>query len=204
MLMGPTTYNEARIDTGIVYVNFRECDFTSCTSFGLEVLNSLAGDKPNNIHVEQCTFHGNINGSIYIRAGQEIDLKSVEVLFPTAPGTQYGILCDTNSNNVSMSHCDIHAVKGDAIFIGGPGVNVNGGTITGNTTGVRVNANVNQFRIIGNELGSDPRWGGNVNAVIVTAGTSNNYVISQNVLAGSLAGIADGGTGLSKSVTGNV
>ena len=203
-LMAPVTYYSARVDTGLSYVNFRECDFTSTTTFGLQVLNSLAGDKPISVHVEQCTFHGNILGGIHVVSGQEIDLKSVEVLVPTGTGTQYGLLFDTNANNISVSTSDVHAVLGDAVFIGGPGVNVSNSDITGNTVGIRVAANINRARIIGNDLGTSPRWGANTNAIIVAAGTSNNYVISQNVIAGATVGISDGGTGGSKSVTANV
>lgn len=203
-LMAPVTYYSARVDTGLSYVNFRECDFTSATTFGLQVLNSLAGDKPISVHVEQCTFHGNILGGIHVLSGQEIDLKSVEVLVPTGTGVQYGLLFDTNANNISVSTSDVHAVLGDAVFIGGPGVNVSNSDITGNTVGIRVAANINRSRIIGNDLGASPRWGANTNAVIVAAGTSNNYVISQNVISGATVGISDGGTGGTKSVTGNV
>ena len=203
-LMAPVVYFSARVDTGLSYVNFRECDFTACTTFGLQTLNSLAGDKPHSIHVEQCTFHGNINGGIYILSGEEIDLKSVDVQAPTGPGTQYGLLFDTNSNNVNVTTSDVHAVLGDAVYIGGPGINVSASDITGNTSGIRVAANINRSRIIGNDLGVSPRWGANTSAVIVTAGTSNNYVISQNVIAGATSGITDGGTGGTKSVTNNV
>jgi hypothetical protein len=203
-LMAPTTYYSARVDTGLSYVNFRECDFTSCATFGLQILNSLSGDKPISVHVEQCTYHGNITGGIHILSGQEIDLKSVEVLVPTGAGVQYGLLFDTAANNINVTSADIHAVLGDAVYIGGPGINVSQSDITGNTLGIRIAANMNRARIIGNDLGASPRWGANTNAITVTAGTSNNYVIAQNVIAGATVGITDGGTGGSKSVAGNV
>lgn len=79
---------------------------------------------------------------------------------------------------------------------------------SGTYNNVSVAANVNGFQIIGNRFMPDPP--GTTQAagrpVVVAAGTSDGYVITNNVSQGHVSAntVNDGGTGVNKSVTANV
>lgn len=79
---------------------------------------------------------------------------------------------------------------------------------TANTyDGIAVAANLNDFVITGNQIGNLIGVSGNNQryGVSVAAGTSDYYIISSNWCRGNTTGtVTDGGTGVNKSVTGNV
>jgi len=84
------------------------------------------------------------------------------------------------------------------------GANSQGGS--GTYHGIAVSANVNEFTIIGNKVGDlhslvEKQGYG----ILVNAGTSNKYIISGNRCHDNVTGtVSDGGTGVTKSVTGNI
>ena len=106
-------------------------------------------------------------------------------------------------------------VTGSRIFGGGSGgVLINSPnadvTIVGNNFGANGNAgiavgpNVQNFTITGNRIGNIEGFGGQTYCVLVNSGTSNGYIISNNNCMGNSNGVVDGGSGVKKSVTGNV
>ena len=73
------------------------------------------------------------------------------------------------------------------------------------TDGIRINADVSNFAIIGNVLYDDQGSPTQDYGIHVYAGTSNNYIITGNYVVGNVtAGILDLGTGTTKIVSGNV
>lgn len=70
---------------------------------------------------------------------------------------------------------------------------------------VVVAANTNRFSIIGNMCGSSTAWGANANGILVSAGTSDEYIVALNRGYG-ITGTrwTDSGTGFAKQFTLNV
>lgn len=84
------------------------------------------------------------------------------------------------------------------------GANSQGGS--GTYHGITVAANVNEFTIVGNKIGdlhSATEMQGY--GVFVLTGTSNNYIIANNRCHNNVTGkVSDNGSGVNKSVTGNI
>ena len=85
---------------------------------------------------------------------------------------------------------------------------VAGNSVTGSGTthGIDVSAGVTDFRLIGSRVGpiagfaNTQGWG-----IIVAAGGSDNYIITNNDLRGNVTGaLSDGGTGVEKTIFGNL
>ena len=89
---------------------------------------------------------------------------------------------------------------------GGSGVSFIGGTFAANNVGIGIEAGVSDFTIMGVQAGSYGGFTGNTSyGIIVAAGASNRYVIKDNRLNGNTtAPMSDAGTGMSKSVSGNI
>jgi hypothetical protein len=107
---------------------------------------------------------------------------------------QDGLYIDSTCQNITVSNC----------------VAINNGIGTTIYSGIYVAANTNNFSVIGCTLGCSsipPSGGGSVPqkyGITVGSGTSNNYIITNNLVAGNItAGVSDGGTGSSKNVSNN-
>lgn len=74
-------------------------------------------------------------------------------------------------------------------------------SITGFNTGIIIAADIGNFIISNNFLGSSNGAGTNTNSVVVSAGASDFYMITNNIVDG--VAISDGGTGTHKNVTPN-
>ena len=106
--------------------------------------------------------------------------------------------------SVSNSHIRDNLYYG-VLIAGSGGIQLTGNVISGNASGqVAVGANISNFQINSNQLGvpGDPT---STYGAIVNTGTSNYYTITAN-LCGSTTStcVADGGSGVKKSITGNV
>jgi hypothetical protein len=73
----------------------------------------------------------------------------------------------------------------------------NGITAPGNSFGYFVEAGTTDFNISNNSAGS------NSFGIYVGTGAANRYTITNNLVGGNTVGVADGGSGASKTVTGN-
>ena len=90
-------------------------------------------------------------------------------------------------------------VKGDRLrFLGG--------AAAGNAEAAfSIQPNVSNFSIIGMDLGNGYGFGGNQYAVYINAGTSDNFIIRDNVVTGNTLGtILDGSTGGTKQIANNM
>lgn len=106
--------------------------------------------------------------------------------------------------SISNSHIRDNAAIG-VLINGSGGVQVVGNVISGNATAdVAVGANISNFQINSNQLSvpGDPTA---TYGALVNSGTSNYYVIANNLCASTATNcVVDGGSGSKKSVTGNV
>jgi hypothetical protein len=108
----------------------------------------------------------------------------------------------------SDPHMIVNGASGISINNSGVSdVTINGGEICGNSAhGVFIGAGVSNFSIvdatigIGSGFGANGQWG-----IIIAPGASDKYIITNNRMYSNGAGaFSDGGTGLNKSVIGNL
>ena len=116
-----------------------------------------------------------------------------------------GVIRSNGLNGVLLQN----AASGTAIT--GATVCDNNQSNSGTYTGLNVSGGQSYFRFVGNSIGScgyETQHGGanyQVDGVLVNSGSSNHYIITNNLTVGNVnVGVVDNGTGSSKSVTGNV
>lgn len=99
-----------------------------------------------------------------------------------------------------------NAFNGISMF-SGTDITITGNNIGANSSGdgIDVGGGLSNFTITGNRIGAIEGAPGNINGIQVQAGASNGYIIANNNLVGNTSGaVVDGGTGATKSVTGNI
>lgn len=204
-LLASSGYTGIDVDTGVSYVIIRECDLTGPFTQAIQIHNSLGGDAPFCVHIEQTTAHGVVNNGASISSGREIEFHAFDAFGPTAQGTTYGIVFHTAA-------ADTYQVRGCRLSGFTDGINVSSGqnaiiegcAVFGCGKGVNVAAGISRFVIANNLLGGSTSRGVNTLGINVVAGASNNYNIVNNIVAGAATGLSDGGTGTNKTVSGNV
>jgi len=88
----------------------------------------------------------------------------------------------------------------------GTDIRIVGGAFNQNEQGIAVAADVDEFSIVGAQAGAGFGVNGNSNwGIIVAAGTSDNYTITNNDVRGNTSGgISDGGSGTTKIIRDNL
>lgn len=202
LLMGHTSYRGIQFDTNVNYCVLAECDLTGPFLNAVDITDTLTGTDPYAITVRDCTAHGPITNGLSISAGQEHIIDGFNTFNATGTGTTIGIAAG-GLGDVLIKNCQTYGfTTGIAITNASQvGTNVIGNHSAGNTNGIRVAANVSYFSIVGNWVGSSVSRGANTNSIVVAAGTSDRYVITNNTIAA--IAVSDGGGGANKSVTQN-
>ena len=126
---------------------------------------------------------------------------------------------NVGSNGILLEDCTVHGNFQHGILVStGLNTNISNNMIFNNSTsgagsydGIAFAANVNAFQVMGNISGRGGFYGATAvcnqgYGIRVNAGTSNDYIISNNRLPGNQPGpgIIDGGTGTSKYVGNNL
>jgi hypothetical protein len=201
-LMGRADYRGFQIDTGVTFVRIRECDVTGPYINGINLTNTLSGSAPQAITIERCTIHGPVFNGVFVNAGKEIELLGVNTFSPTGGGsTLYGIGL-AGSEQALVKDCQVYGYT-QGIYTNTPRTSIIGNAVFGCNVGIYVEANLSSFAIVGNLCGSSSVRGGNTIGIQVAAGTSDRYVITNNITFGATTGVSDGGSGVNKSVTQN-
>jgi hypothetical protein len=201
-LMGRADYRGFQIDTGVTFVRIRECDVTGPYVNGINLTNTLSGSAPQAITIERCTIHGPVFNGVFVNAGKEIELLGVNTFSPTGGGTTlYGIGL-AGSEQALVKDCQVYGYT-QGIYTNTPRTSIIGNAVFGCNVGIYVEANLSSFAIVGNLCGSSSVRGGNTIGIQVAAGTSDRYVITNNITFGATTGVSDGGSGVNKSVTQN-
>jgi hypothetical protein len=149
-----------------------------------------------------------VGGSgVYIAKGSQLDFTNVYIASPS-----YGFRI-IQAEGVSIAgatilNCGTYGVFLDAAVTGYPkGVRVRDSYISRSGEGVRVAADVSDFIVQGNRIGSvgvNTGSNGQTYGVRVMAGASDRYIIAENLIAGNTtSGVTDGGTGVNKRVADN-
>jgi hypothetical protein len=193
------------VDSGSLFFSFVNCDFTGGHVYGVYMTNSLATLPPSTMFFSSlCEFGAPLTAGLQVIAGTHINLEGVILDFgisATAIGAILG----------AVTHCRIRGCtiagmfEGVEVSAGATGVVINDNTIVDcSSRGVRVLPNAGHFSVSDNYMGLSATWGNNNVAITVEAGTSDYYNITNNIVHGSSSGVVDGGTGIHKTVSGNV
>lgn len=213
-LMARTDYNGISFGSKTEYCTIRQCDFTGCFLNAIEILNDLATGKPTAINIENCTAHGPIVNGLFIEDSKEITINNFNTWNPTsgAPGVipsfpnTSGIVVGLLTESVQIIGSQCYGYQ-YGLWIASTGVQfaksvVTSNNFTANQIGIRVNDSVQNFLICDNYLGLGPRGANVVNSIQIGGASCTNYIISNNIIAGSPA-ISDLGVA-PKSVTSNI
>jgi len=172
----------------------------------LDATVNAIGKRPAYNKFSQIYFDSSNNGAL-VKNSVEIDFTACWF---------------SNRPNDGLTIIDSQSIKltgGGAINCGGNGVGINSGskfisivnfTASGNNTrnigahGIGIESNTSDFVITNCRLGGTLGFGTQQYGVILNAGTSNRYSITNNLVSGnSLGGVSDGGTGVNKFVANN-
>lgn len=206
LIAGNALGTAVTIDSGSSYITFKDCDMTGSYLYGGQVINGLGTTPPDVTRFFNCTVGAILSHGFNIVAGKGLWIEGCELQACLGAGaTRSGILIGAGYTGESM-------LRGNRItssFINGIYIQnvafgsntINGNMIFGLTTAIKVDPNVLNFIITDNNVGTSALYGNNTNSIVVSAGVSDHYIISQNR---TTPAISDGGTGVNKSVTANI
>ena len=172
----------------------------------LDAVSNTIGQRPAYNRFSQIYFDSSNNGALVKRS---VDIDFTACWFSNRP----------NDGLVILESSSIKLTGGGAINCGNSGVSIaasssnifiNNLTASGNNTrnsgsaGISIAPNTNDFVITNCRLGGTLDFGTQQYGVLVNAGTSNRYSITNNLVSGNTtAGVSDGGTGVNKFVANN-
>lgn len=189
----PVNYASMQIDTNGQEVQIMQSDFTGSFYYGISLVNTLAGTIPAYVAVTDSVisqmlvtgFNASVGNGLFVN-GSHMSAGILSNGECVTLGPSWGGNFGFNNNTCGFG-------------VGAVGIHIRGGTdanIVNNrfggltTAAIQVAANVNQFTITGNSLGTSPGAVGGANnyAVIIDAGTSNNFTIVGNDISGATQG----------------
>lgn len=206
-MVAPSTYYGLQLDKRVTVTQVTQGDFTGPFTAGIAITNSAGGNTPQFIEVSSTNFGNTIPNNILASAGTGLYLDSGNT-FTTCLQVGCALVSFTGSW-VGQS-----SIVGNTFRSGAIGVDDRSGqalTITGNKfdglniSAFHVAAGQSLFNFSTNDCSkaSGGAWGTNAACVIVDAGASDHYIITNNLTFGATAGIKDNGTGTNKTVIGN-
>lgn len=203
LLVGKTDLAAVQLDTGSTVVTMDRTDHSGSYDVGLRVTNSLAGVAPQSTTITNSYFTG-YTTTASIEAGNGFNISGNQFSGCIKPACE-GILFLTTGGDVTFSNNQVLANPYGVSINGGANYSLIGNYISSSSvTAINIGANINNFTIVGNQVGGSAFWGANAVGVTVQAGTSDHYNISSNVCFGAPACVVDGGTGTDKVVQGTL
>jgi hypothetical protein len=193
----------AHIDSNCSYIKFEDCDMTGSYITGLKQTNNLGEDAPDVTRIIDCTVGATIALGYSFDAGERVTIRGCELQVPVGTAAATAIFFNTSfGGDAIVDGNDINHGWDNGIWTAhalGTVSIVNNQIFNCTSSAVKVNANVSNFRIDGNILGS-----GNTLAVEIQAGTSDNYIVTNNYVDAATSGVSDLGTGVDKYVANNI
>lgn len=202
---------------GIMIDSYAEgiyCTNCTCESTGLNydlyVTNSAAATPPpQNLFFTTCIFDNPGTACVLVEKGWNLQLIGCWITSSMGYGAHI-----QQSYNVRISDCTIASNFYSGLYFenDSSGWLVNGNTISSNNcalttySGIDVEADSGIFSITNNMFSTGSGAYGQVYCVKIPTGISDNYIIANNncKLGYSSSAISDGGSGIVKSVTGNI
>lgn len=199
-LVGKTTYAAMQIDSNSSSVTLLRLDMTGSFTYGLYISNTLGGTAPQSTTLTDSFIGEAYVAGINFAAGADLKVKGNQIKSCLGSNCQ-GITLGSSAGDTS--------IVDNMIFSNPYGIVINTGTnhsIVANNianasgAAIFVQANASQFTVVGNTVGGSSTWGTNTIGVQIAAGTSNNYIVAENICLGATTCISDGGTGTAKTV----
>lgn len=206
-------YQRTSTDTII----FNECEFVKGTNGALiaqtAVSGLVTGSRMRNVLFDTMSAAGvQIDNA---RDFEFLDCSLQDLGTTSTPAARIG---GTNTQAVRWRGGIFQQNQGDGLVIstGAAKTLVHGVTFANNNTfnaagkaGVSVAANVGKFQVLGCTIGNDLTGTGvaaghHKYGVVVAAGTSDNYIVTNNTISVETTAVSDGGTGTNKIITGNI
>lgn len=161
-----------------------DCFFDTGNSHGIYIYPTSTG-VVQLLKVADCWVASNSLSGIYIGGGGGAIQQADIVNTVSSANLVDGIVINTDSTNVNVTGCSCSA---------------------NSNNGIAVQANANLFRVTNCNLGASGQFAGNTQrGMLVSPGTSNNYIINNNIFrSNGLASLYDGGTGTNKVVSDNL
>jgi Pectate lyase superfamily protein/Periplasmic copper-binding protein (NosD) len=195
-LAAPTTYYGLQIIEGPV--DEYNCDHTGPYTAGVAITGTA-----QDINIVDCTFGGqSINGVLATGNGGGLRIS----------GSQFSNIILGGAIALESAWTGDTDIDGNLIFaapIGiyhtaGSNTNIRGNRIYGCNIGIFVAAGISEFIIESNQLGNSPNWGPNQNPVEIATGSSDYFIVANNVIHGAANPITNGATGSHTVVSGNL
>jgi hypothetical protein len=193
-----------RVDSGAYRIRITDTDHTGAYDNGIVVSNSLGSSSPYEIMISRCESSGIINNSVALLSGNRITISDCEFNAPCGTAsTKAAVFTQSGfAGDLVVNGC--RAASGFDI-----GILLSGGTnnvVTNNrlfaTTGVRVAANITKFAIMGNAFAS-ATWGAATTGIMIDAGTSDYFNVTNNIVSGVATPINGGGSATHATISGN-
>jgi hypothetical protein len=194
-LVNFTSSNCAQLDTGSIEVWFVDVDLTCDANYGLALTNTFGANPPSQIHLIHTTPGGTMSGAYDFQAGSHVTMVGAEVNNCIVPGCIGVYMHGSFAGPLTSTALSVLGNVGYCVAINaGTNVGIFNSTCTSSdTVGIIAGTNVSNFNISNNIFANTIG-----NAITVSAGTSNRYVIGGNLCNG--AGFTDGGSGVNKIV----
>ncbi len=201
-MAGSTGGSGICIDSGCYSTYLSDCDLTGAYLSGLSMVNSLSA-APQNLVATRCIFDANVNVGADLEAGNVASFDDCQLSSTAEASGGTGLQTGGSfGGDLTVTKCRIFGNSSGIILGAGVRSLISGNTIVGNINGIYVGGGISYFTVTGNNIGSSALWGANsAYGILVTVGTSDHYIISQNLAIGAATPISDGGTGTNKSVT---
>jgi len=171
-----------------------------------------AGQRIQALVCSDCFFDSGSGYGIYIDStGGTVDLVKASNTW-MASNTLGGLVL-TGANPITQTdfiNCVFSANGGNGAFVNttaASNTSFIGCSASANTnSGLAFAAGVSNFKVVGCKLGASGEFAANTGwGLLVSSGSSETYIIANNVIAGNTAGqLFDGGTGVNKIVYPNV
>lgn len=204
-MVAPSTYYGIQLDQIVTATQITQGDVTGPYTAGIAITNSAGGNRPQGIKISATNFGTTLPYNILASGGINLYLSEGNTFADCA---QVGCaLISFSGRWVGESY-----IVGNTFSQGAIGVDNLAGqglTITSNRfqglidTALHVGAGQSLFNFSNNDCSTDSGGtGANGACVIVDAGASDHYIITNNLIFGT-GGIIDNGTGGNKTVSGN-
>jgi hypothetical protein len=180
------------------------------------LINPGTGQGCYSLQVHGGYLDSGVYGVAINPTGNGIVARAKFVGVETNSNTGHGVLIENNGTSIVqgvefIGHMGSLNAAGSGIYVtqgtgsAPAGVSIVGGTFAANTNGISIGSGVSDFTITGVQAGAYGGMSANsAYGIIVAAGASDRYVITNNRLTGNTtASLSDTGTGTHKTVAGN-
>lgn len=181
------------------------------TGAGTPVLVQPNSDNVSHVALNCVWCDSSSGNGMFIDASNGIvtDLRAVESWFCSCGvdgiriiGVARDIKINGNNQITRNVGSGVNVGAGSTVF----GLNISNNSIGGNlSNGITIGAGANGFAIQNNQIGSGSVFGANANGIALDAGSTNNYMITNNDLRGNTgAALVNNAAGTTARVEGNL